>query len=146
MNEQEKNEKLEKVIDITMKDKLTPEDKQFTLNELNEIIKEYPNDIDALFWLGLHYQGERDFETAISYYEKILEIAPNDSNSENVQNLIKDCTEFIKFDKEFKEYESGKTTENFLDKAPDLLTKLSPKWLVIIKIIIILVFFLVYAK
>ncbi len=147
MNEQEKNEKLEKIVDIMGKSKLTPEDKQFAFNELNAIIKEYPNDADALLWLGIYYQGEGDYETAVLYFEKMIEANPNDGAVENAQSCIKDCFDFQKMDGKFAKNKNVESLNSFIDKidkAPDLLTKLSPKWLIITKLIIISIFVFMY--
>ena len=145
MDEKEKKDRLDKIAELMAKEKLTSEDKQFAFEELNAIIKEYPTDVDVLFWFGMYYQDKREFRTAIAYYKKILEYNPSSDTANIAQDCIKDCRESIRLDKLIEDSNNNKqSSDSFLDKAPDLLEKLSPKWLVISKLIILLVLVIVY--
>ena len=102
MNEQEKENKIEKIYEIMEKNALTSEEKQFVLDELNSILSEHPDDTDALFWLGMYYQIEEDYETAISYYKKMIDANPDGDNVDNAYECIKSCDELQKLNKEFE--------------------------------------------
>lgn len=145
MNEQEKENKIEKVYEVMEKNELTSEEKQFVLDELNSILSEYPNDADALFWLGMYYQLEEDYETAISYYKKMIDANPDGDNVDNAYECIKICDELQKSNKEIETFnDKNSYSESFLGKAPNMLTKLSPTWLFVIKLIILFAFIFVY--
>lgn len=145
MNEQEKENKIEKIYEVMKKNELTSEEKQFVLNELNSILSEHPDDTDALFWLGMYYQIEEDYETAISYYKKMIDANPDGDKVDNAYECIKICDEFQKFNKEFETFNNENSySESFLGKAPNMLTKLSPTWLFVIKLIILFAFIFIY--
>lgn len=145
MNEQEKENKIEKVYEVMKKNELTSEEKQFVLDELNTILSEYPNDADALFWLGMYYQIEEDYETAISYYKKMIDANPDGDKVDNAYECIKICDELQKLNKEFETFnDKNFYSESFLGKAPNMLTKLSPTWLFVIKLIILFAFIFIY--
>lgn len=63
------------------------EEKQFLLAEqlLNNFLSLYPNDRDGLYLLGIVFQKREEFEKAIYYYRKCLEI---DSNNSEILNNI----------------------------------------------------------
>lgn len=145
MNEQEKENKIEKIYELMKKNELTSEEKQFVLDELNSILSEHPDDADALFWLGMYYQIEEDYETAISYYKKMIDANPDGDNVDNAYECIKSCDELQKLNKEFETFNNENSySESFLGKAPNMLTKLSPTWLFVIKLIILFAFIFVY--
>lgn len=145
MNEQEKENKIDKVYEVIKKNELTSEDKQFVLDELNSILSEHPDDADALFWFGMYYQIEEDYETAISYYKKMIDANPDGDKVDNAYKCIKSCDELQKLNKEFETFNNENSySESFLGKAPNMLTKLSPTWLFVIKLIILFAFIFIY--
>lgn len=103
MDEKEIELKLEKINELMMKEDLTSKEKNFVFEELTKILKATPNNIDALYWMALYYQGTKDYDTAISYYEKIIEINPNCPSAKDAKEMIRDCQEFYR-DKKRIEY------------------------------------------
>ena len=95
MDKKEIENKLERIMGFMEKDELSPDEKKTLFKELEEILKADPNNLEALNWMGLYYQGEGDFETAISYYQQIVMTAPNSSDATLAKESIKDCREIF---------------------------------------------------
>ncbi len=133
MDKEEIEKSLEKVTKLISGEQLSSAEKKSVIDEINMILESDPNNLDALYWIGLFYQGEMDFKTALSYYEKIMLIAPNSSQANCAKILMKDCQEFLLFDNEARNNKAGYV----FNKKPSMLRNLSPIWLLVIKIILL---------
>ena len=47
-----------------------------TIKELKKLVERYPEEKDALYFLGNYYYNELEYEQALSYYNKIIKIDP----------------------------------------------------------------------
>lgn len=135
MDKKEIENKLERIMGFMEKDELSPDEKKTLFNELEEILKADPNNLDALNWMGLYYQGEGDFETAISYYQQIVMTAPNSSIATLAKESIKDCREILSSVDELFEIKTGYAQ----NKKPGIFRNLPPIWLFVIKVVVLLV-------
>ena len=135
MDKKEIENKLERIMGFMEKDELSPDEKKTLFKELEEILKADPNNLEALNWMGLYYQGEGDFETAISYYQQIVMTAPNSSDATLAKESIKDCREILSSVDELFEIK----TEYAQNKNPSIFRNLSPIWLFLIKVVVLLV-------
>lgn len=135
MDKKEIENKLERIMGFMEKDELSPDEKKTLFKELEEILKADPNNLEALNWMGLYYQGEGDFETAISYYQQIVMTAPNSSDATLAKESIKDCREILSSVDELFEIKTGYAQ----NKKPSIFRNLSPIWLFLIKVVVLLV-------
>ena len=133
MDKSETEKKLEELSERISPDGMSETDKQEVLAELDAILNSDPQNVDAYLWKALIYQCNEDYKNAISMYEEILKIKPDDQTA---KDSIKDCTEFLQWDLERKERykEYSKNGEN---NAPDLLEKVSIWHILIVKAIVI---------
>jgi cytochrome c-type biogenesis protein CcmH/NrfG len=59
------------------------------LSQLNQVLKEKPKDVNALFNLGMiEYRGKNDAAGAIATWERLLKNNPNLDRKTIVQQLI----------------------------------------------------------
>ena len=90
-----KFEELEKIIVPTL-GKSSEEEKQFVLNKILELEKEFPNDGQVLLWKGVFYECIDEPEKAIEVYEQMLTLDPNDNSA---LEAIEDCKKIINLKK-----------------------------------------------
>lgn len=66
-------------------------------------LKANPNDLDALTNMGNHFYSENEYDSALSYYDKVLSIDPKNSSGTYNKSLVyyqkKDYTQSIEWSK-----------------------------------------------
>ena len=138
MNKLEKDEKITIIQELLMKNKLSFEEKEFIINELNAILVDFPTDADALYNLAYYYEIEGKYQEAIDYYSKALEYTTDEEFARLIESFIETCK--LSIDIASINENPEEENEEVEDNNPYwYLRKLSPKWLLILKIIILCV-------
>lgn len=126
--------KLDEAMDILEKDNVTDEESLKQRKLLNEILEVEPNNFDVLYCLGLSYMATMENEQALKYFELAIHIKPE----------FEGLKELIKCNKEILELENCENNSQGDVYNCKLIKNLSPIFLFIVKIIILLAIFLLF--
>ena len=93
MNKQEYNKQFKKLENIIKNltsfcENTNTEDLQKILQQINQLLTYSPDNIKLLTWKGVYYESIKDYDNAISVYEKILQL---DENNKTVKKSIQKC-------------------------------------------------------
>ena len=145
MDKKELDNRLDKISDklenaFIDKD-INPDLFQELYDELQLLKQENPDSIDVLTYFSLLFQANRDYKTAIEYYEQALAIAHDEKTIENIKSSIKDCKYLMELIQECLGQDNNPYTKN---KSDSLLDKVPPLLLFIIKIVIFITIIFMY--
>lgn len=121
-------------------------EKKEILNKINYILELDPLNTDALFWKGMYYYQEDDYDTVVSLFEKILEINPNYDSAEEIRLMLDSLKGLRNIGKKSSSYKFDTNNSYDNDIGDNLLAKIPCEMFLVFKLITLIVILFFFFK